>query len=152
MNENILNCNDTLIYKNKGMMQCMYIRDGLNGLILRMCGLNFSNYKVEVVSTHTSKSVKLPVYKLELKGFTFYLRCNFHDWKISVIAPYPTDINFENLFGIDDKINPIYCEGFDKSWVFGSYKDSSKQFTISLEKEEELWFFFRKIFYTVEYR
>ena len=95
---------------------------------------DFKNFRtnLSVISTHTSKSIALPVYEILWNGFRFILRDNFYDWKVSVDCPIPVFINFEKfgLFNPNIKIESVYCEGFDKSWVYGSYAGNTKQFTV----------------------
>lgn len=54
--------------------------------------------KFTVVSSHTSKSIKLPVLKLEIKDVSFYLRDNFYDINLCVWSPSPIELSFAKLF------------------------------------------------------
>lgn len=96
-----------------------------------------------VISTHTSKSVTLPVFKLvhPTRGLELIMRYNFFDWKVSVISDTPVQDNFFGLFDPTLKINAVYCEGFDQAWVFGSYTENPKQFTIELGGDHMLYTF-----------
>lgn len=103
-----------------------------------------------VISTHTSKSVVLPVYEIFWNGFSFMLRGNFYDWKISIDCPIPIFINFEK-FGLFDpsvKINFVYCEGFKKEWVYNCYSENIKQFTIELRNEHDVYCFLKILTHT----
>ena len=77
-----------------------------------------------VISTHYSKSVKLPVFQINLEkyGIEMILRCNFYDWKISVKSDKPLDFDFMGLFNPTEEISYLYCEGFPKDNVYGSYE------------------------------
>jgi len=83
---------------------------------------------VMVISTHTSKSVTLPVFELQWNDFLFIARYNFHDWKLSVRAPIRVElgIDFHGLFKPDAKINKVYCEGFSAEWVYGPYSENQR--------------------------
>lgn len=99
--------------------------------------------QIEVISTHMSKSVELPVYRLKLKdGTIFILRDNFYNWKISVISPKSVTANFVELFDPREVIHAVYCEGFPKDLVFGSYSQNSQKFTVELKNNDEVYMFF----------
>lgn len=95
-----------------------------------------------------SKSVRLPAYRLGLKdGTTFIMRDNFHDWKISVISPKSVNANFLELFDPEKVIHKVYCEGFPEDLVFGSYSQNSREFTVELNNNFEVYTFFRVFAY-----
>lgn len=90
---------------------------------------------VEVISTHCSKSITLPVYRvrrLDL-GLAFVMRNNFFNWKLSVASAKPLpDINFGNLFYTTPPVDPAYTgdplascyfEGFPEGTIFGYYSN-----------------------------
>lgn len=88
-----------------------------------------------VISTHTSKSILLPVVKFTFNnGNIIIVRCNFHDIKVSAILYKPFPENYAGIlfYNSDEKINPIYCEGFNKDLVFDSYKTNKSKFTVEL--------------------
>lgn len=133
---------EKMIYKEAADRQIMFIRDEIPNFFTE-----FMLKKVEVVSTHTSKSIKLPVYHIVLEnGMEFVLRGNFHDWKISVSSPFDIDIPEEILSNYTlngDKINSCYCEGFEDSWIWDSYQKNKKEFTIEIGSSlYELYTFF----------
>lgn len=122
---------DNMIYKEATEKQIMFIRD------------EFFNFfptemikKIEVVSTHTSKSIKLPVYHVVLNdGIELVMRGNFHDWKISVNAPFEIELPEKILSNYTlkgEKINSCYCEGFSDEWIWDSYLNNKKKFTIEI--------------------
>ena len=133
---------ETMRYKEAAERQIMFLRDELQ---------NFFNpfvlKKVQVISTHTSKSIKLPVYYVELEdGMQLILRGNFHDWKISVNSPFDVEIPEELLSGVvlrGEKIHSCYCEGFKEEWIWDSYLNNKKKFTIEIGASlYELYTFF----------
>lgn len=81
-----------------------------------------------VVSAHTSKSIKLPVYTFTMRnGIKVICRENFYGWKLSVslpkLRPYENIIP-EDLFqeGYDENIPRCHFEGFKEDWIFEGYK------------------------------
>lgn len=81
---------ENLIYAKGLGDQVCFVRD-------RLCQLLRSTYEEWrdnpplVISTHYSKSVKLPVFQINLEkyGIEMVLRYNFYDWKISVKSDKP---------------------------------------------------------------
>lgn len=126
---------ETMIYKTAAENQIYFVRDTLR---------NFNKIsKIEVISTHTSKSIKLPVYHIVWEnGIEMILRDNFYDWKISVESPleltYP--INLFNNLG-KKKISSCYCEGFKEEWVFDCYENNKKKFTVELYDKYDVYTF-----------
>lgn len=124
---------EKLIYGKFLGDQVCFVRDTL-------CFLLFPTYEEWkdnqplVISTHYSKSVKLPVFQINLEkfGIEFVLRYNFYDWKISVKSEKPLDFDYMNLFDSKKVIPPVYCEGFPKDKVYGSYEQNHSQFTVEI--------------------
>lgn len=122
--------------------QVCFVRD-------KLCRLLYSTYEEMeknlpmVISTHYSKSVKLPVYQLNLKkyGIEMVLRHNFYDWKVSVKSDKPLEFDSMGLLNLTDEIPAVYCEGFPKDKVYGSYANNHSQFTIEIKGYYELYTF-----------
>lgn len=136
---------EELIWGNGYWQQIMFVRDK----VLQLFCLSYEEYKklsqdgLRVISTHTSKSVLLPVYKIALPdGTEFTLRYNFHNWKISVNSPTPVEYDFMDLFDPNEDINPVYCEGFLDNNVYGPYVNNTGAFTIELYDDYSVWTFF----------
>ena len=120
----------------------------MRGKIGRLWGIGAEEYDsaLTVVSTHCSRSVTLPVFRLVVPRVgTFYLRNNFFNWKISceLEVPVPSD-TWGDLF---DSVNeiciaPVYCEGFDPSWVHRSFAKDQQEFTVELPHLNEHAFTF----------
>ena len=126
---------ETLIYKEGYWDQINFVLDVLADILAR----DFDDYiailnNIRVISTHTSKSVLLPVFRVELKdGTAFTMRNNFYDWKISVSSPRRiVEIDPMGLFDPLKRINDVYCQGFPEQLVYGPYADNQLQFTIEL--------------------
>jgi hypothetical protein len=129
---------DEMLWKGAWGDQIQFVRDRLVGLF--SAGLHYEDIAAipDVISTHTSKSIQLPVYELKRDdiGLTLYLRGNFYDWKLSVVSKRPIEADFTGLFHttppIDpnytgDSLHPVYFEGFPKKLVFGYYEPSDKK-------------------------
>jgi hypothetical protein len=130
---------DTMIYKKSMESQVLFVRDNITNLLGDLCEC------VDVISYHTSKSINLPVYKITLaNGVELIMRDNFYDWKVSVKSPKDLEFPFPtNLFsnGCDEDIHYCYCEGFEKEWVYPSYKKSKSEFTVELNNNYDLYTF-----------
>lgn len=142
---------DELFWKDGYDHQCSFVLNTL-GSVLITGGVGWSpdnlieliKNSIWVISTHSSKSVKLPVFHLKhpTKGLELVMRNNFYDWKITVISDEPIVDNFYDLFNKTEKIDAVYCEGFDPSWVFGPYAENQRQFTIETSNDYALFTFF----------
>ena len=134
--------NESLIYASGLGEQVCFVRD-------RLCGLLFPDYeKWEnnpplVISTHRSKSVKLPVFKINLEeyGIEMILRYNFYDWKVSINSDKPLEFDFMEVFNPKDVYSSCICEGFPKDKVYGSYEQNHSQFTIEIDSNYDLYTF-----------
>jgi hypothetical protein len=123
-----------MYYYNGYWDQIMVVRDVLPSILFNDLDFEEAEKQISVISHHTSKSIHLPVYLVEIPshGISLIMRNNFYDWKISVQSPEEIDVNFLNLFKEDEKISDLHCEGFHSEWVFPSYKENKKEFTIEI--------------------
>lgn len=97
---------------------------------------------IRVISTHVSKSVRLPVYYVSLPdGTKFVLRNNFYDWKVSIDSPRDVDVDFLGLFDPTIPVGRYCCEGFPTESIFGAYANNRRQFTIELATNYDLYTF-----------
>lgn len=139
---------ENLIYKDGYWKQIIFVRDKIAGLL----ATTYEEYKaiqanMKVVSMHTSKSVRLPVFRVELADdTTFTMRYNFYDWKVSVNSPHDVEADFMGLFDPNRRINSVYCEGFPEELVYGPYTENKRQFTIELPADNYHLFIFFWIF------
>lgn len=125
---------DNMIWKECYKSQLMFVRDNLNGLV--NAGIDYKEItSVQVISTHCSKSIELPVYLLQRGELFIVLRNNFYNWKMSVINPDFILSDFSTIFHTTSPVetgytgNPLadcYFEGFPKELVFGYYHESNK--------------------------
>ena len=133
---------ENLIYAKGLGDQVCFVRDILCQL-LRSTYEEWRDNPPLVISTHYSKSVKLPVFQINLEkyGIEMVLRYNFYDWKISVKSDKPLDFDYMGLFNPKEEIASVYCEGFPKDKVYGSYEQSHSQFTIEIGSHYDLYTF-----------
>lgn len=136
---------ENMIYKDAALSQMLFVRD----TIPKMLCDTYELYRtiqdnITVISTHFSKSIELPVYCMKASGATYILRNNFHDWKISVNTGVFQRINFKELgiFDTSAEISGVYCEGFKREWVYGSYDKDQNKFTAEINDNFNLQLFF----------
>lgn len=126
---------EDLIYKDGYWKQIIWVRDRLCWLMSR--GLH-ERIKARVISYHTSKSVRLPVFELERPdlGLRLILRDNYYNWKLTVMSALPIVADFDGLFYTTPPVDPkytgdplagCYFEGFPRELVFGYYEPSDKR-------------------------
>lgn len=141
---------EDMVWHDAFWNQIFFIRDTITYLI----GNGLSSKEIDklpiVISTHTSKSVLLPVVSLERKdlGIRFILRDNFHNWKLSVISEKPIDVDLDGLCHTDppidpdytgDPLHPVYFEGFPRDLVFGYYSSNKNKFSAEIYSNYNLY-------------
>jgi len=124
--------------------QLLFVRDRLAHLW--GLGCDADDLSVAVVSTHRSRSITLPVFRLTVPNVgVFYLRDNFHDWKVSceLEVPVPSD-TWGDLFDPQNRrsISGVFCEGFDPQWVHSPFAKNQQTFTVELWAANEHLFAF----------
>lgn len=135
---------DKMLWKEAAENQECFLRD-------KVC-TDLLHTHAFVVSTHTSKSIQLPVYFFMMRnGIKVVCRENFYGWMLSV--KLPKDRPYEDIIpkdliecGYDGDISDCYFEGFRKEWVFEGYKPNDKKqrnFSFGIYSDYE--------FYTVMY-
>ena len=97
---------------------------------------------LNVISTHTSKSIKLPVCEMLIGDeISIIIRDNFLDWKVSINS----NISFNNLpislffKNGEEQILSCYCEGFKDEWIYLPYSRNKKRFTVELRTDYHMW-------------
>lgn len=145
---NAMALGDEAWFKSIPGQQAIRMRDSLAPLFNRYDHDRTEEIGGYVVSTHTSKSQKLPVVEFQNELLLVRYRDNFHNNIISVeisddamlAGPEP---RFYDLFDPDHEVHDCYAEGFDKSWVHGSYNaDPHHKFTVEVTGlKEAAWAF-----------
>ena len=121
---------DEYLWKQSAIDQEIFMRDTI-------CS-NMLHVPCFVISSHTSKSIHLPVYGFTMRnGVKVIARYNFYDWKLSIELPtvLPQNCYIPNeIFQGDQKkkINSCYLEGFKESWSYGPFKRTAKKFTVEI--------------------
>ena len=133
---------EDLIYAKGLGDQVCFVRDKLCQL-LRSTYEEWCDNPPLVISIHYSKSVKLPVFQINLEkyGIEIVLRCNFYDWKISIKSDRPLDFDYMGLFDPTEEISYLCCEGFPKDKVYGCYEQNHSMFTIEICSNYNLYTF-----------
>lgn len=129
---------DEMLWKGAWGHQVAFARDTITQLV--GVGLDWWEHEniPDVISTHRSKSIILPVYEFSRPdiGLRLIARNNFYNWKLSVISGKPIEANFDGLFyttpPVDPKytgneLAPCYFEGFPEDLIFGYYAPSNKR-------------------------
>ena len=130
---------EKLIYKDAAVEQACFIRDDIGLNLLR-------GVPVFVISTHTSKSCRLPVYYFKMRnGIKIICRGNFYDWKISVETPtklreglLPLDLISG---GLHETIPTCYLEGFKDEWGYGPYNAANPANKFTIEVHDKYRFY-----------
>lgn len=147
---------ECLIYRHGLGKQCVFVRDTIMLNLFLGIATDYHKYKdysdehsklyesfhPSVIGTHTSKSVKLPVFEMDMSeklGIKIVLRNNFYDWCISVESENEIDCDWLRL------INPTikgYFEGFPKNRIYAPYSETNrKNFSVVLNGEYEVYTF-----------
>ena len=130
---------DKMIWKQDAISNMCFVRDTLCCYLLRV--------PVFVVSTHRSKSIKLPVYYFEMRnGIRAIMRGDFHDWVISLMTPFPVTLE-DFCHGSGGKpyvgdIHPCYAEGFKPSWIYPYVKENARRTTFYVDGNYKLYTLF----------
>ena len=133
------NPDPNLKYRDGWSEQIVFVRDKLTSMLV---GERFDYEKyVKVISTHMSKSVKLPVFMIDLPkiGLTLVLRNNFYDWKVSVMSEKAVANDFEGLFTSGEKA--LHCEGFPEEFIFGTILENNHKFTVEISDVYKVYTF-----------
>lgn len=139
---------DPEIIKDGYWDQIAFVRDTVT-ILLAKTRDEFTDIQanIKVISEHTSRSLRLPVFLVQLAdGTTFIMRNNSFNWKVSVSSPRDVEADFMDLFNLNEHIQSVYCEGFPKDMVYGSYAENKRQFTIELPADNHYLFTFFWIF------
>lgn len=147
---------ENLYARRAGWNQVFFVRDYLARSL---------KADVTVVSTHRSKSLVLPVYRMTFDGVVLYMRENFHGWVVSVDTNYNTRVVSSTfaqmpkgslMTGPDRpdsqygrQFPPCYAEGFSDEWCFFPLEDSGIQFTTRISDNYALFMFCHLLKHTI---
>ncbi len=117
------------VYANAATNQFIWVRDCFAFMIfnhIKNENISYKTFNANIIveSTHTSKSIKLPVYTFNFNGIKIKIRGNFHDWCFRYWGPikkdFPSWIKKNFSYG--------YFEGMDN-------EDSSISFCVNTKEE-----------------
>lgn len=154
-----------------GSRQIMFMRDEVSHLVWKdvlqkhrdevvgkggsIWSDEYHNWKEEwraksclVISEHTSKSVRLPVYLFDREdlGLKVILRENFHGWNLTVVSKNPIPI--ESFEGISDG-GTCYFEGFPEEFQCGTHQENPREFSLAIGNDYRLYAFLSRLFYLI---
>lgn len=125
---------ENMVWKNHAESQMIFVRDTLAQRLLHTTA--------NVISTHYSKSIKLPVYEIVFNGITAILRENFYGWVISLKSEKPLLLE-ETLIKTDDGgMNQCYCEGFKEELVYPIYEPNCNSCSFRIYSDYDLYVLF----------
>lgn len=119
--------------------QIVFVRDYL----ARILSFTYEQYRdlVYVDGEHTSKSIKCPVYFIQLADMKIWMRYNFYNWNISIDSNIPIDCDFLDIF--HKNLDYCFCEGMaDKKFSAYDKETNNKKFTICIGEDYGLYTFF----------
>ena len=135
-NEFIDKTSKDLIYRDAGINQIGFIKHFCKKFsILKNCF---------VVSEHFSKSVALPVYKIEYSGYTIYMRNNFYNWILTIESDKELKLP-EILIKNESKL--YYIEGFKEEWQANPYEKGCKKCSIEINDDYDLYVILFNLFF-----
>lgn len=147
INEQIVG--DEMLWKGAFGAQVGFMRDTLVPLVA--WGMHYEDVASvpEIVGTHRSKSINLPVLAMNRPdlGLRLIVRENFYNWKLSVISEKPIEADFTGLFHTTPPVEPdytgnpladCYFEGFPKNLIFGYYSANKRKFSAEIHGDFKL--------------
>ena len=132
---------DNMAYKEAWWENIVFLRDRIIADMFywpMISGLGLSLESMEekisenydIVGTHYSKSIELPVILMRYKGVEIVFRYNFYDYEVTVISDRDIELS-KGLF--DEKNGNFYYQGFPEKYkVRVPYSKSKKCFSVSI--------------------
>lgn len=105
---------------------------------------------LDIIGTHTSKSILLPVCRFSLQkddlDVEIILSNNFHDWSVAVNSSHPIPEMVVALRLFDHiEVRRCFLNGIPTEYLYGSYNDDSNQFSCTMHDDYSMWSFLRII-------
>ena len=95
----------------------------------------------DVIGTHRSKSIAMPVLRLDYKGCVIILRYNFHDYEVAIINGKDVDLPMKGLFC--SKETSFFYQGFpDEFQLTERYEDNHSKFMANIHDDYSCYTFF----------
>lgn len=111
---------EEMLFKDAWLDQVVFLRN------MAKCYLAADS--VEVVGSHMTKSVCLPVVQIKRCGLTVTMRGNFYNWAFSVESRYEADVG-DLVAERSSVVSADLCEGFPEDLIFGPIGRDAKKFT-----------------------
>ena len=128
---------ETMHYLKAAEHQACFVRDELCRDLLHV--------PVFVISTHHSKSIKLPVYRFRMQnGIIVTMRDNFYGWVVSLKCPWEVNLPEDIVHGDAGK-DVTCCEGFSDDWVYPYSTERVRLTTFRVDDEYRLFALFREL-------
>lgn len=128
---------DKMLWKEPFWNQVMFVRDALIRALYNN-GAEAEQNPVKVISTHTSKSIKLPVYQLTHGGMTITIRNNFYNWGVTVEANEELRYLSKPVFQLDTADSCF--EGFPDNLRLKPYIETNRRsFSFAVGTDYQLW-------------
>ncbi len=136
---------ETMIYKNALWAQVTYVRDRLPCALFTTYE-EYKNNQWEVINTHSSKSIKFPVYQMHLpqQEITLTLRGNLYDYCLSIQSKRSLAGAFDDKLFNHEEVGG-YFEGFPNGLVFPPYAKNQNNFSLMVAEEYNLYVLFYKL-------
>lgn len=137
---------DQMIYKSSWWGHIKFVRDTiLNMLYVKKNDdreyseiMEYMGEQYDIIGTHTSKSVKLPVYEFRYKGATIVMRYNFYDFQVTIDSSVKLDIPMDLL----DSYSYLCLEGFPQKYIDKPlYPESKTTFSCSISSSYKFYTF-----------
>lgn len=143
---------DDMLWKGAWGHQLEFLRDDLQPLV--SAGLSWRKSReaeiARVISTHTSKSIQLPVVEFARPdlGVRFIVRNNFYNWKLTVLSERPIEADFGPVFYTKpppepeytgDHLHPVYFEGFPRDLVRGYWSQNKCEWSAEIYGDYSMW-------------
>ena len=141
---------DEMLWKGAWGRQVQFIRDEIVGVM--GAGLIYQEKKTlaDVISMHTSKSIRLPVVEVTRGdlGVRFTMRGDFYNWKLSVLSERPIEVDLQGLCHVTppidkdytgDPLASCYFEGFPRDRVYRYYSEDHRKFSLEIWGDEPMW-------------
>lgn len=147
-------CSEEMYYKKAFSNQICFIRDDIGNMFFEDSSMDeygkFSELRqrsIKVDSTHYSKSIEMPVYRIYADGkddLVITISDNFHGYQVSVESKnFDIDISFTKLF--DAESVPRFMYGFNDNRIFESYNKSKRNFSFGIGNHYHLYMIMHQI-------
>lgn len=129
---------DTMLWKQSFWNNIIFMRDTLFPMMFNCKNDDKNDYDamisrinsgVEIVGTHKSKSIELPVVKITYRNIVIVFRYNFYNWEMTVISDIPIKLNWDLI----SKNRSMFFEGFPAEYMLDTrYKQSHTKFSATI--------------------